>query len=303
MDSIWDDFDECLKDIQKEDQCESCQHKNKIQDNGCQLCLDCGLIISKLFETCEWNNYKNGDDGTYQNSGQRGDLFISDNPYVKGGSIPGFNKNSFIMKLHYQQTFTHKQKTYWRISEKLADYCSTLGLCENVLSESKSMWHFCMESGKLTRASVRAGLIASCLYYSCLYNNIPMNRDKIIDAVDCDNKGFLKGERVFMEIMDKCKKYKSLGKEILDIKENDSFVYFCNLLELPFKTGLLCNEIYTGSKCKLDSVTPKSATAGIICYVVLDKLNLKKPSKNKIAGVVNVCIPTINKVVNILKNN
>jgi len=75
------------------------------------------------------------------------------------------------------------------------------------------------------------------------------------------------------------------------------------MLELPFKTVHICNEIYTKNVDSLDSVTPKSITAGILFFVVKNKLNLKYPSKAKISSVVNVCIPTINKVVKFLEEN
>ena len=101
--------------------------------------------------------------------------------------------------------------------------------------------------------------------------------------------------------MESHKKYNHLGKQKIDIKENDTFVKFCNNLDLPFKTVHICTDIYTNSIDKLDSVTPKSITAGIIFYVVKNKLNLKQPSKSKISQVVNVCVPTINKVVSILE--
>ena len=64
----------------------------------------------------------------------------------------------------------------------------------------------------------------------------------------------------------------------------------------------MCNEVYEKNKDKLDSVTPKSSTAGILLYVIKYKLKLKSPNKNKISETVNVCIPTINKVVNIIEN-
>ena len=105
-----------------------------------------------------------------------------------------------------------------------------------------------------------------------------------------------------MEIMDNNKTYGHLGKEKIDIKENDTFIKFCGQLGLPYITYNLCNEIYTLNIEKLESVAPKSITAGILFYVVKFKLGLKQPSKSRISQIVNVCIPTINKVINILEN-
>ena len=101
--------------------------------------------------------------------------------------------------------------------------------------------------------------------------------------------------------MNSNQRFKSLAKEKTDIKENDSFIKFCNILEIPFNVSTLCNEIYTKNVDNLDSVTPKSAIAGILFHAVKNKLKLKSPSKSKISQTVNVCIPTINKVLLLLE--
>tara|TARA_B100000768_G_C11269845_1_gene372884 strand:- start:1807 stop:2289 length:483 start_codon:yes stop_codon:yes gene_type:complete len=159
-----------------------------------------------------------------------------------------------------------------------------------------------MESGKLTRASVRNGLIASCLYYACIYKNLPTDRQSIIDLVEGTQKGFLKGEKIFHEIMENNNRYKYLGKEKINIIENDSFIKYISKLDLPFKAAEICNKYYTLYIDKLDSVTPKSATAGILFYVVKKDLQMKAPSKSTVSRETGVCIPTINKVLTILEN-
>ena len=194
---IWKDLEELLKESQneipKEIICggEMCSHSCKQLDarEGIHICIDCGIVIQDSPESCEWNNYKK-EDGSFQIGGQRADLYVSDNPYDKGGSIPGFNKYSFAMRLHYQQVFSHKQKTFWKISEKLQTYCTLMKIPSLVLSDAKNMWHICMESGKLTRAGPRNGLISACLYYSCINNNVHVDRQKIIDGTEGNQKGF-----------------------------------------------------------------------------------------------------------------
>ncbi len=304
LDDIWQQVSEMKENEYTTilDNC-MCHHLNIQYDQreGNKICTDCGEVLScKIYETCEWNNYKS-EDGAFGVSSQRGDLYISDNPYEIGGTIPGFHKSSLAMRIHLQQTFSHKQKTFWKISEKFQNYCNLLKIHESVLPTVKDMWHVCMESGTLTRASVRNGLISACLYYGCIHNNLPVDRQKLIDITEGNQKGFLKGEKIYLEIMETHKVYNSLGKQKIDIKENDTFVKFCNILELPFKTCHICNELYTKCLDRLDSVTPKSITAGILFYVVKNKLKLKQPSKAKISTTVNVCIPTINKVVSILE--
>ena len=282
-----------------------CLHAKIIYNPSDQamVCLECAADLESEKESCEWNSYKK-DDGSFQSSNQRGDANISDNPYDKTGSIPSFNKKSLAMTLHYQQTFSHKQKTFWKVSEQFENYRTLLSLPHSILPTAKNMWHVCMESGKLTRASVRVGLISACLYFSAMQNNVSIDRSKLIQLTENsgNQKGFLKGEKVFLEIMQDVPAYKYLGRKKEDNKDTDVFAKFCNQLELPFKTIYSCNEIYTKNKDLLDSVTPKSITAGVLFYVVKNELKLKQPSKSKISQVVDVCIPTINKVVKILES-
>ena len=163
------------------------------------------------------------------------------------------------------------------------------------------LWYHCMESGKLTRASVRQGLIASCLYYSCIFNSCPISREEISNAFRCTSKNLAKGEKVFCQIIEEVDKYKHLIYTKVDIQENDSFVKYCSRLGVPFKVSNVCNEIYDKYKIELQAVTPKSAIGGILTFVIKNKMKLKSPTKSEISKVVNVCTPTINKVLEILK--
>tara|TARA_B100000575_G_C23099758_1_gene634463 strand:- start:695 stop:1642 length:948 start_codon:yes stop_codon:yes gene_type:complete len=306
---IWNDLESILteteKEVIKERKSLCCNHINFLLDREeGAICADCGLVLSKFnLIDCEWNNYSN-DDGSKQKDMQRGDTWHSDNPYDTGGSIPGaFLKNKFMMRLHYQQTFCHKQKVFWQISTKFENYISSLQLSSPVLETAKKMWHIYMESGKLTRASVRNGIIGSCLYYSCLYNNIPINREELIENIEGNNKGFLKGEKIFCELMSKNPEYSKILTNRQNIKENDSFIKYVGILEVPFNTSNKCNLIYEKLKDELEVVTPKSAIAGILYYVIKHDLKLKYPGKTKICQVINVCIPTINKVITIIETN
>ena len=211
-----------------------CLHAKIIYNPSDQamVCLECAAVLESEKESCEWNSYKK-DDGSFQSSNQRGDANISDNPYDKTGSIPSFNKKSLAMTLHYQQTFSHKQKTFWKVSEQFENYRTLLSLPHSILPTAKNMWHVCMESGKLTRASVRVGLISACLYFSAMQNNVSIDRSKLIQLTENsgNQKGFLKGEKVFLEIMQDVPAYKYLGRKKEDNKDTDVFAKFCNQLK------------------------------------------------------------------------
>ena len=180
-DEIWNDFYSCIEICDNEE--EVCKHNNVILDfyTREKICTDCAMVIQGSFENTEWNTYKD-DMGCFKDSSQRADTWISDNPYDNGGSIPGFKKhnNRLFWRLHYAQALNHKQKTFWNISQKFEEYCNSLAIPSLVIPVAKDMWHIYMESGKLTRASVRNGLIGSCLYYACVHSKVPVDRKIII---------------------------------------------------------------------------------------------------------------------------
>ena len=313
LEAIWDDaqtqFDLLKAESKQSDKIDNnCYHPIHIVDKATAdiVCATCGAVLGRdSGQSVEWNNYKD-EAGNYSKNTQRADLITDDNPYSKGGSICGIFKNNYSLtaKLHLQQCFSHKQRTYWQISQLFENICTKTGLKADVLGTAKQLWYICMESGKLTRASVREGLIASCLYYSCVFNKVPINRNDILKYFECNTKTLTKGEKVFYTIIESSETYRHLTKESVDVEENDSFVKYCNILGLDWKTSSLCNDIFNKNKMHLSTVTPKSATCGVLVYVIKKKLELKNPTKSELSTILNVCTPTINKVVDILvKNN
>ena len=273
---------------------DECDHKYNYDG----VCDKCGLCknIFQISNEGEWNIYKD-DLGNYSNNTQRADLYTDSNPYSNGITFMPGNKNTLIAKMHIQQTFSHKQKTYWLVSNEIDNAASILNInSKDIIENAKKFWHKYMESGKLTRASVRKGLIAACLSYSCIKNNSPIERQEIIKAFDCDTKTLSKGEKVLFEILDSS----NLTYVNIQTEDTDSFIRYCSLLKLKFSTANDCNELYKKYKIQLQAVTPKSAVGGIIVYVVKYKLKLKTPTKTVISTIVDVCTPTLNKVIQLI---
>jgi transcription initiation factor TFIIIB Brf1 subunit/transcription initiation factor TFIIB len=274
-----------------------CEHKFVCED----VCTECGACLNNTFISYqpEWNNYKD-DCGNYVKNTQRCDNFNDSNPYSKGGgTFLSANKNSLIAKLHIQQTFSHKQKTYWLISKEIEHAASYLNINSKItIDTATKYWYKYMESGKLTRASVRKGLIAACLFYSCNINNIPIERQEILKAFSCDTKTLSKGEKVLFEILNT----NNLTYINVQSKDSNSFIRYCSLLKLEHRISYICNDLYNKYKVQLQAVSPKSAVGGIIAYVVKYELLLKLPTKTVISATVDVCTPTLNKVIQIIYN-
>ena len=303
MNDLWQIADLAFETLKEEE----LKNKPKCKNNNCKheitcedVCVECGvcLNISEISHDGEWNNYKD-DCGNFSKNTQRCDTFVDTNPYSKGGTILSGNNYSFIAKLQIQQTFSHKQRTYWLISEELERAATALNINnKDTIETAKYYWHKYMDSGKLTRASVRKGLIAACLFYSCTKNNSPIERQEIIKAFRCDTKTLSKGEKVLFEVLN----IDNSTYVNVQTEDSNSFVKYCSLLKLEFKISNICNELYKKHKVEFQAVTPKSAVGGIIAYVVKYKLNLKTPTKTIISATVDVCTPTLNKVILLITN-
>ena len=305
-DSLWQIANMAFEQLKEEEQETNKQYIN-LNNNECNhdltcedVCIKCGACLNhiQISHEGEWNNYKD-DNGNFSKNTQRCDVYVDNNPFSKGGTILTGNQNSFMAKLQIQQTFSHKQKTYWLIGEELERAATLLNINnKDTIDSAKNYWHIYMNSGKLTRASVRKGLIAACLLYGCNQHNNPIERKEIIRAFDCDTKTLSKGEKVLFEILNTdSSTYVSVQTE-----DSNSFVRYCSLLKLEFKVSNICNEIYKKHKIELQAVTPKSAVGGIIAYVVKYKLHLKSPTKTIISATVDVCTPTLNKVIALISD-
>ena len=304
--SLWEKADLAFEELRIESKDNKKKSKNdddaiykcnhKIDSDG--VCSLCGLCTNNLMISYEgeWNVYKD-DCGNYSKNTQRCDTGVDSNPYSVGGTILPLKKNTLMSKLAIQQTFSHKQKTYWQVSQEFDRVGANLNINDKfLLDTAKSYWHKYMESGKLTRASVRRGLIAACLFYSCTKNNSPIERQEIIRAFECDTKTLSKGEKVLFEILNTDKlTYVNVQKE-----DSNSFIRYCSLLKLPFHVSNTCNDLFVKYKTELQAVTPKSAVGGIIAYVVKYKLKQKIPTKTVISATVDVCTPTLNKVIQLI---
>ena len=271
-----------------------CKHLNICED----VCNDCGVCMTNTYISteAEWNNYKDESGGFSKNT-QRCDVYKDNNPYSVNSTCNPFNTNTLMGKLQLQQTFTHKQKTYWLVGLELERACGILNITnKDTLEKAKMFWYKYMESGKLTRASVRKGLIAACLFYSCVRNNTPIERQEIIKVFNCDTRTLSKGEKVLFEILN------DINNTYINVQSDDSnsFIRYCSTLKLPFNVTNLCNDLYNKYSVELQAVTPKSAVGGIIAYVIKYKLNQKIPTKTVISATVDVCTPTLNKVIQLM---
>jgi len=176
----------------------------------------------------------------------------------------------------------------------------------SVRKTSKILWSEIMKDKKLTRAGVRKGLIACCLYYACINHDSPRTPIEICnDFGMSDTKQFNKGDKEFIHTFENKARWSHLLTKTL--KSDDYLTRYCNKLKnegviyenVSFTILKKCKIVNDKLDNKISCYFPKSIAAGIIYYVY--KQEGFSITMNKIANSLGVCPPTLSKVVKSIK--
>ena len=322
LEKAWKDFNELKRkkeaeeeEVEKnEDYCiNTCCEGNKDdlitdQRTADTICTLCGTIQYKLpSDIQEWNDYSDeggGFSGSKSRCAYVGDYY---NPYATFGSkLPknlfttqkmpdGTWKNVNLSRLYSgQMNMSHKEKSFMLVSNLLKDAADRCGIKKNVLQKAEDYWNRVVKSGKLLRGSPRKGIIASCLIYACNINNIPYDSKVIAAAFGMETKEITRGEKIFRELFEGT----DVGNIIYsEINTQELFSRYINLLKIPYSLFSECIEKHEKCKKYLDDVNLKSQTAGVLVHIIKNVHKMKNPTKTIISKKLNICNPTINKVV------
>lgn len=298
-------------------ECDNCNSSNSVnvinnlrELDGHLVCVNCGLIASHtIIEDIEWTNYNDGSldksrcEKSYEN--ELNPFINSLITFIPRGSTTTVYKNGEkykfdISKLHLNYSYNHMQRSYNNV-ENLIEGMTTNKYSYNVCMTTKTLWAEIMKSKKITRAGVRKGLIACCLYYACINHDTPRSPLEICrDFGMDDTKHFNKGDKDFKEMFGNNIKWSHLLTKTL--QSDDYFSRFCNKLEneeiigenMSFIISKKCRVINDQVADQLSCFFPKSAAAGIIYYVC--KQEGISILMNKMAKSLDVCPPTLSKV-------
>ena len=289
------------------------------KSDGYIICMLCGIVIkNRISESAEWTNYPNSGNGS--GSSRCGSIYKSTeiNPYTNGLSsfVPKGVKNICyvdgkmikydISNIHVKNNFNHNHKSFLNVENQL-DNVTSDKYPTRIVDTSKILWSEIDKYGKITRAGVRKGLIACCLYYSCIHYNCirdPLEICKIFGMKNTED--FNKGDKEFKKIFENNEKWGHLITKTSN--STDYFNRFCCDLEinhiLPENKGFFiakeCKQIYNKYSDELSGLYPKSIACGIILYIL--KKNNININKTKLCELLNICNPSLSKCYNIIVN-
>jgi transcription initiation factor TFIIB len=161
------------------------------------------------------------------------------------------------------------ERTLYSVFDKLLNNTSNHGVPNKVIYDAKVMYKNASEK-KISRGENKEGLIASCVYYSCLINKIPRSPKEIARMFHIDPNVLTKGNARFQSL---------LQMNVESSNPVDYIARFGSKLNLNYQDVEACKALAS----KIDEYeivsenSPTSVAAGTIYYYCMkNKLDINK---------------------------
>ncbi len=178
-----------------------CKKPNIIQNNGYNVCANCGMVYSSIIEKKSRVAFSNDEkkdrqinERVYYPIGTR--TLIKGNKDAKGCYLNPHAKSNFkrLAKINsgyingYERNLSTALKIYHRLK-------FLLNLPEHVAEEAYKIYNYAAKQ-KITRGRSIEALISASIYCAVRINNIPIIIDKILINTDITKKEFLNSFKV-----------------------------------------------------------------------------------------------------------
>ena len=284
-DSIKNEFKEVNTDVKPLCICGS---SDTSEIDSMNVCKNCNNIIDKNIDnTAEWRYYGSEDnrDGDPSRCGMPINNLLPKSSI--GSVIGGTRKDNIDMKRirMYQMwnAMPYDERTLWNIFEKLENATSNYGIPQKVIDDAKIFYKKTAEK-KISRGENKEGLIASCIYHSCLVNEVPRSSKEIAKMFNISHVTLNKGNSRFQQLLqinvissnpeDFISRFGSrINMNKIDIENCKKLIKFLETYEI------------------LTDNAPTSSAAGILYYYSQENnLNFTKKQFSEICSVSEVTI-------------
>jgi len=265
---IWNIMEELKEELyntkqnKSESKC-SCGSNNLLIEDTMQICADCSCIIGKVIDnTAEWRYYGNSDNKNIDPSrcGLPTNNLL---PKSSLGSMIGCNRkdNIDIRRIRMYQMWNsmpYDERTLWNVFDKLNMTASNNGIPQKIIDDAKVLYKKASEK-KISRGDNKDGLIASCLYNSCLINNIPRSSKEIAKMFEIDPIILNKGNSRFQTL---------LQINVVSSSANEFISRYCSQLNMKITDIEKCKELtyFLENNEIISDNAPTSSCASIIYY-------------------------------------
>ena len=211
-DDLWNLFDEIKKEEDIENgindndviKC-SCGCEEFIKEDNMTICTKCSSIVSNVIECgAEWRFYGNDDnrDGDPSRCGMPTNNLL---PKSSIGSMIGcgYKDNIDIRRIRMFQMWNsmpYDERTLWNVFDKMTANTINNGIPQKVIDNAKVLYKKASEK-KISRGDNKEGLIASCIYHSCLLNKVPKSSKDIAAMFNISHVTLNKGNSRFQTLL------------------------------------------------------------------------------------------------------
>lgn len=319
MDAIWAQYDMCLhekkeneshtEDLTIDDNiCNNCKNQINIDiTNGVYVCSECGFIKNDFIfdESAEWI-FNSSDNSGKKDPSRCGAPINQMLEKSSMSTLIGGHQNTFMKRLHFQMSMDYVERARYHIFEQIYKMANEKGkLSPNIIEQAK-YYYMTLSKRKLSRGSIRQGLIACCILYACKHYKVSRSIKEISEICNVSVPILNKTSKLFVEIMKDVLIDTSKQSSIISTDFMDLITRFVGRLEIEKQHEKLIIKTIkkyetTIKNCTLlDCKTPSSIAASIILYTC-HSLQMDV-NKNKISSKLDVSIVTINKIYKIIKN-
>lgn len=298
--NLSDDPDDPQDEIDDEIQCESCQSKRILTDEGVHVCLDCNTIQGRVIEMgAEWRYYGN-EDHREEDPTRCGMPFNDLLPQSSLGSMIGSRRNESreVRRIRMNQMWNsmpYWERTLYKVFDELIQSTSLHSVPSKVLNDAKVLYKRASEK-KISRGENKEGLIASCIYYACHMNNVPRSTKEVARMFRIDPNVLTKGNARFQILV---------NLNVKSASAEDFISRFGSRLNMNYEHIMECKQ-FANVLEENDIITensPTSIAAGIIYYfTTVKQLDLNKKQIAEACEVSEVTITKCFKRLQKMKN-
>ncbi len=273
------------------------------------ICTSCGIVSTDrmIHDGPDWSNHESDRESGKDNS--RVSWTDPTNPYATlGSTMPNFyikiknEKGEWVTRnlktVHDIVSSNNKERAFYEVIKVFNNLVHTNYFNQRTVDLAKIYWDEFVKTKRIFRGGNRKGILACCLLYASNQTSTTKSREYVADAMMISKDDIVKGEAIFTDIISKTR-----HKNILELesKVKDMFIPIILDLELPYKYGAQCYNIYRQCEEELSEISSSAAIGGTISYLIHSLKKLKKPTKKQITLSVNITNPTLTNAIKIIK--
>ena len=266
-----------------------CGNPIMITEDGQYYCISCSTVAGGVIDAgAEWRFFS--DDCRGEDPNRCGMPTNELLPKSSLGSVigPGGRDNKTIRQIRMYQLWN--SMPYWERSlygnfDRVTSTIANHNIPAKVLDDAKVLIKKVSER-KISRGDNKEGVIASCIYFSCLINNTPRSTKEIARMFHIDQNVLTKGNARFQNL---------LKINVKSTSADDFVARFGSRMSMEYDDIQVCKRIATRLE-DLDIVSENSPTSIAAAVLHYHCMNRKLPfTKPQIAAACEVSAMTITK--------